>query len=139
MIVLRLLLIALLLGAAPQSAVAQSAEDCGRQGGTTPEIAACFRRIYDKADAEMNALYGRLRDSLADAGERTMLQAAQRAWEDYRDKECEFETAGTRLGTIHPIVVMDCLTEKTAAHTTELQRQLDCGDGDTGCLHERRQ
>lgn len=134
------LLIALLLGGASQSksAVAETAEDCGRQGGTTPEIAACFRRIYEQADAESNALFRKLRDSLADAGEVAMLQAAEQAWTEYRDKECEFETAGTRLGTIHPIVVMACLTEKTKTHIGELQRQLDCGDGDTGCLHERR-
>ncbi len=124
--------------AAGGAAADDAGEHCGERG-TTRDIALCFQQVYEKADAELNALYRRLDDSLADASERALLQAAERAWIQYRDKSCEFETAGTRLGTIHPIVVSACLTEKAKVHIEELKRQLDCGDGDTGCLHERRQ
>ena len=128
----------LLCIAAGGAAAEDAGERCGERG-TTRDIARCFQQVYEKGDAERDALYRRLGDSLADGGERAMLQAAERAWDQYRDKACEFETAGTRQGTIHPIVVATCLTEKTKAHIEELKRQLDCGDGDTGCLHERRQ
>jgi uncharacterized protein YecT (DUF1311 family) len=128
-----------LLGAATAPrVVAETPEDCGPDG-TTSERAACFNRIYERTDAALDALYRRLSDALADPGERALLQEAERAWSQYRDKQCDFETAGTRAGTIHPIVVLDCLAEKTKAHTEELQRQLNCPDGDTGCLHDLRQ
>jgi uncharacterized protein YecT (DUF1311 family) len=137
---LAFVLVAVALGAAASTAAAaETAEDCSQIEGTTHDRDSCFRRVYEKTDAAMTALYRQLLDSLADAGERSLLQDAEQAWERYRDKQCDFETAGTRAGTIHPIVVSDCLTEKTKAHIEELRRQLDCGDGDTGCLHERRQ
>ena len=120
-------------------AVAETSQDCSQLDGTTSDRVQCFERVYEAADAEQEALYRKLLDSLIDPGERTLLETAQRAWIQYRERECEFETAGTRLGTIHPIVVRDCLTEKTKAHIAELRRQLDCPSGDTGCLHQQRQ
>jgi uncharacterized protein YecT (DUF1311 family) len=91
--------------------------------------------VYQRADAELNAVYGELIAKLADAKEQTLLQEAERAWILYRDTECAFETAGTREGTIHPIEVSHCLTAKTRAHTAELHEQRHCPDGDPTCMH----
>lgn len=129
---------AALLGAAVfwHSTAVKAAEDCANVTSTTRDIDQCFYRLYQQADAELNALYRELTAKLADASENALLQEAERAWILYRDKECAFETAGTRQGTIHPIEVSDCLTAKTRAHTLELRNQLHCSDGDPSCMHE---
>lgn len=124
-----------LLGIMLLGHAAAADDDCSSVTGTTRDIDLCFYRIYQRADAELTALYGELTAKLADASERALLQEAERAWVPYRDKECEFETAGTRQGTIHPIEVSHCLTAKTRAHIAELQSQLHCPDGDPTCMH----
>jgi uncharacterized protein YecT (DUF1311 family) len=118
-------------------ASAQTAEDCGNQPGTstTRDIDQCYHRVYQQADAELNTVYRQLTGKLSDPSERQLLQEAEPAWIQYRDKQCAFETAGTRDGTIHPIELSVCLTEKTRAHIEELQRQLNCPDGDPTCVH----
>ena len=120
-----------------RTACAQAAEDCGNLPGTstTRDLDQCYDRIYRRADAALNTVYRQLADKLSDPSERELLRGAEEAWVQYRDKECAFETAGTRDGTIHPIEVSICLTEKTQAHVEELRHQLNCPDGDPTCLH----
>jgi uncharacterized protein YecT (DUF1311 family) len=120
-----------------RAASAQTAEDCGNLPGTstTRDLDQCYNRIYRQADAALNTVYRQLTDKLSDPSERELLQQAEQAWLQYRDKQCAFETAGTRDGTIHPIEVSICLTAKTQAHVEELQHQLNCPDGDPTCLH----
>ena len=119
---------------AAAGAAAQPAQDCSK-GTTTRELDECYAAEYRSADTALNKVYGQLVAKLSDPGEKTLLQAAEQAWIAYRDKECAFETAGTRTGTIHPIEVSICLTGKTRSHSAELQKQLDCPEGDTTCLH----
>ena len=114
---------------------AAAADDCSNVTGTTRDIDLCFYRLYQRADGELNALYRELTAKLAEASERALLQEAEQAWIRYRDTECAFETAGTRQGTIHPIEVSHCLTEKTRTHIAELRNQLHCPDGDPTCMH----
>jgi uncharacterized protein YecT (DUF1311 family) len=118
-------------------ASAQTAENCGNLSGTstTRDLDQCYHAVYQRADAELNTVYRQLTDRLSDPSERDLLRDAEQAWVQYRDKECAFETAGTREGTIHPIEVSVCLTEKTRAHIEELQHQLNCPDGDPTCMH----
>ncbi|MBV9153990.1 MAG: DUF1311 domain-containing protein [Alphaproteobacteria bacterium] len=122
-------------------ASAQTAEDCGNLPGTstTHDLDLCYDRVYQRADAELNTVYRQLTDRLADPSERELLQQAEEAWVQYRDKECAFETAGTREGTIHPIEVSICLTAKTQAHIEELKQQLDCPEGDPTCMHHKKE
>ena len=64
-----------------------------------------------------------------------MLQDAERVWREFRDRECAFETADTEAGTIHPMEVMICLEAMTRQRIRDLQRQLDCEEGDLTCVH----
>ena len=118
--------------AAPGQTPAPAASECN--GSTTREQDQCFAAQYKQADAALNQVYQQLMAKL-DPDDETLLRAAEQAWIAFRDKECAFETSGTRNGTIHPIVVSICLTEKTQAHLAELQKQLNCPEGDTGCGH----
>jgi uncharacterized protein YecT (DUF1311 family) len=133
-----LLVLAATLREAP-SASAQTAEDCGNLPGTstTHDLDQCYHRAYQGVDTELKTAFRQLTDRLADPNERELLQQAEQAWIQYRDKECAFETAGTRNGTIHPIEISICLTAKTQAHIEELRQQLNCPDGDPTCMHRR--
>jgi uncharacterized protein YecT (DUF1311 family) len=116
--------------------MAQKPENCAGKGNTI-ELDECYGREYKRADAALNQLYQELMKKLSDASERALLRSAEEAWVSFRDKECEFETAGTSDGTIHPIEVSVCLTDKTNARIKELQAQLNCPEGDLTCVHAR--
>jgi uncharacterized protein YecT (DUF1311 family) len=118
---------------ASRLAFAQAGKDCSQ--ATMRELGECYYRSYQRADAELNKVYRRLTDRLADPSERELLQQAEQAWAQYRDKQCAFETAGARVVPIHPVAVSTCLWEKTRAHIEELQHQLNCPEGDPTCVH----
>ena len=102
------------------------------------ELNRCFDRVYRRADAELNAVYRHLAGNLGNDAEGKvyvdLLQAAERAWVAFRDQECEFETAVTRGGSIHPMEVSICLARLTRERSKELQRQLSCPEGDLSCV-----
>lgn len=106
------------------------AGDCGN-AVAQPELNACALREYEKADAELNRLYKRLETKLGgpDAG----LTAAERAWIDYRDKECDFETEADAGGSIRPMEVGQCMAAKTEARIAELRKLLKCREDAARC------
>ena len=85
-----------------------------------------------KADERLNAAYNKLRARISDAGKKS-LQTAQQSWLRFRDQECEFETMGTVGGSIHSMVVAQCLTRLTDQRIKDLEAQLNCKEGDVSC------
>lgn len=97
----------------------------------------CAGRDYETADAALNAVYKRLSEKLS-ADDKTKLAVAERAWIKRRDKECDEETAESVGGSIHPMEVSACLTEKTKARTGDLKAAAaGCKDGDKACLRAK--
>jgi uncharacterized protein YecT (DUF1311 family) len=86
----------------------------------------CAEAEYQAADARLNAAYGTLMAALNDAGFRAKLKASQRAWIEFRDRECTYETADNEGGSIHPMVYAGCLARLTRQRTMELQAKLAC-------------
>ena len=85
-----------------------------------------------KSDAQLNAVYNKLRAKVSDAGKKN-LQTAQQSWLRFRDQECEFETMGTVGGSIHSMIVAICLTRLTDQRIKDLEAQLNCKEGDLSC------
>jgi uncharacterized protein YecT (DUF1311 family) len=100
---------------------------------TQTDMSACAASEYRKDDTAMNQIYQQLLAKLA-AQQKSLLVDAERAWIAYRDGQCAFETSGSVGGSIHPMIVSDCLDEKTKVHTAELTRQLNCQEGDPSCV-----
>lgn len=123
--------ITLALAAAP--AHAEASLDC-KNAETQGAMNMCARIAYEKADAAMNDTYRRLMAKLGES-DKALLREAERAWIGYRDKACAFESSGTEGGSIPPMIVSQCLTAKTEAHTQDLKAQLDCAEGDLACSH----
>ncbi len=99
---------------------------------TQMEINICEGKIFDQADAALNAAYAKL-TAKAGAEGKAKLVEAQRNWIKYRDAQCAFETLGSSRGSIHGMEVAICMAELTKAQTKRLQAQLDCPEGDPSC------
>jgi uncharacterized protein YecT (DUF1311 family) len=104
------------------TAVAQSQMELNAQAGSA----------LQKSDAQLNAVYNKLRAKISDAGKKS-LQTAQQSWLRFRDQECEFETMGTVGGSIHSMIVAICLTRLTDQRIKDLEAQLNCKEGDLSC------
>jgi uncharacterized protein YecT (DUF1311 family) len=92
----------------------------------------CAGQDFAQADAGLNSNYQALMAKITPSGQAS-LRIAQRAWMDYRDKECAFETAGSADGSVHPMVETECRTALTRQQTARLKAQLDCQEGDLSC------
>lgn len=78
---------------------------------------ACAYQRWQKADRELNALYGKLmKQSDADK-----LQAAQRAWLQYRDLECAYEGADAEGGSLQPQEIADCKNRLTRQRVADFR------------------
>ena len=104
------------------TAMAQSQMEMSAQAGSA----------LQKSDAQLNAVYNKLRAKISDAGKKS-LQTAQQSWLRFRDQECEFETMGTVGGSIHSMIVAICLTRLTDQRIKDLEVQLNCEEGDLSC------
>jgi uncharacterized protein YecT (DUF1311 family) len=89
---------------------------------------------FQKADRQLNAVYTKLTAKLSPETKKS-LQAAQLTWIRFRDQECDFETMGTVGGSIHGMMVVGCRTRLTEQRTRDLERQLNCQEGDLSCVH----
>jgi uncharacterized protein YecT (DUF1311 family) len=85
-----------------------------------------------KSDQQPNAAYNKLRAKISNAGKKS-LQTAQQSWLRFRDQECEFETSGTVGGSIHGMMVAICQTRLTDQRVKDLERLLNCQEGDLSC------
>jgi uncharacterized protein YecT (DUF1311 family) len=104
------------------SAVAQSQMELNNQAGEG----------LRKSDDRLNAAYRQLQAKISDAG-KAKLQAAQQSWLRFRDEECAFETSGTVGGSIHGMMVAICQTRLTDQRVKDLERLLNCQEGDLSC------
>lgn len=104
--------------------------DCDNASSTV-EMNYCGEQDYNKSDAELNTLYRSILDGLDEQenanGEsvdkwRGALKAAQRAWIDFKEKDCGeligYEWGG---GTGAGPAMYGCLIQKTKTRIQELK------------------
>ena len=127
----RTVLLACVIGtAAIPSARAGDCDAERTQGG----LNMCAGRVFETADAELNAAYRQLVARLAGQPDiRKLLAAAQRSWIAFRDTECAFRSSGVQGGSAHPMVESMCLTGLTKARIQDLRGYLTCREGDLSC------
>ena len=110
-----------------------SGQDCVAETSQTG-MNLCAQQAYEATDGELNAAYRQIDQRMADDPDgRKRLVAAQRAWIAFRDAECAFSTAPAEEGSIHPMLVADCLATLTQARLEQFEIYLDCEEGDLGC------
>ncbi|WP_408608265.1 lysozyme inhibitor LprI family protein [Caballeronia insecticola] len=84
------------------------------------------------ADDKLNATYRALLSKISKDGAEK-LRTAQRAWITWRNAQCEFDTMGTRDGSINTTVYLMCVEDLIRAQTKHLDAQLHCKEGDLSC------
>jgi uncharacterized protein YecT (DUF1311 family) len=116
------------------SSSAAFAQECDRSDESQAGMNICANEDYKAADAKLNKTYSEIMKRLSDdADGRKLLQAAQRAWIAFRDAECNFSTADSQGGSIHPMLESGCLQGLTEARTEQLGSYLNCEEGDMSC------
>jgi uncharacterized protein YecT (DUF1311 family) len=109
------------------------AADCAN-AGIQVDMNSCAENAFDATDAKLNALYKQIEARLKDdATARALLATTQRAWIGFRDAECAFSSAQTVNGSIHPMIVADCLDRLTQTRIKDFDAYLHCEEGDLGC------
>lgn len=95
----------------------------------------CAGVEYDEADKTLNVLWPKIvaeakrrdadsADYIKDLGVPTNLEtlrAAQRAWIEFRDRQCELESYEMLGGTAQPMVGLGCQAAMTRARTEDLK------------------
>jgi uncharacterized protein YecT (DUF1311 family) len=112
-----------LLGAGAHAAKSSaSGADCDGADLAQVDMTACAYQAFQAQDRELNALYGRLVRQ-EDAASLRQLQAAQRAWLQFRDLECAYETPDAG-GSLAPMETASCQAELTKERILDLKRSL---------------
>jgi hypothetical protein len=69
----------------------------------------------------------------AAAPQRDLLKKAQLAWIALRDADCAFVGSGTEGGSVQPMIINQCMTEKTVEREAYLASMMQCEEGDLSC------
>ena len=102
---------------------------------TQADMTYCAGWQYKKEDAAMSDVYSRLRTYYAKIpAAKAGLLKAQRAWLAFRDAECGLQAAGEAGGSAQPMIYNQCLAGLTQLRTEQLQKRLDCQEGDLTCI-----
>ncbi len=102
---------------------------------TQKDMTYCAGWQFKKDDACLNDVYSRLKTNYAEIPKaKTALTKAQRAWVAFRDAECTLEAVGEEGGTAQPMVFNQCLSRLTTLRVEQLQKRLDCQEGDFTCI-----
>ncbi|QGZ65931.1 lysozyme inhibitor LprI family protein [Paraburkholderia acidisoli] len=115
------------------SAPAWSAQsDCMTTATTQQAMNACAGQKLKASDQQLNTTYNALLAKTSKPGGE-QLRKAQRAWVAWRDAQCQFDTLGTRQGSVNPMVYTLCVNDLTQQQTKHLAAQLHCEEGDLSC------
>ena len=120
-----------LAGAALLLSASALADECDK-ATTQTELSACAAEQYQAADKKLNQTY-QAAIKRAAAPQRDLLKQAQQAWIALRDADCKLMGSGTEGGTIQPMIINQCLTEKTAEREAFLASLMQCEEGNLSC------
>ncbi|RAU38789.1 lysozyme inhibitor LprI family protein [Enterobacter sp. RIT418] len=107
------------------------ANECDK-ATTQLELNTCSAQQYQAADKKLNQTY-QAAIARAAAPQRDLLKKAQQAWITLRDADCAFIGSGTEGGSVQPMIMNQCLAEKTVEREAFLASLMQCEEGDLSC------
>ncbi|KVJ37277.1 lysozyme inhibitor LprI family protein [Enterobacter cloacae] len=120
-----------LAGAALLLSASALADECDN-ATTQLELNTCSAQQYQAADKKLNQTYQSAIKRAA-ALQRDLLKKAQQAWIALRDADCNFIGSGTEGGSVQPMIISQCLTEKTVEREAFLASLMQCEEGNLSC------
>lgn len=120
-----------LAGAALLLSASALADECDK-ATTQLELNTCSAQQYQAADKKLNQTYQSAIKRAA-APQRDLLKKAQQAWIALRDADCNFIGSGTEGGSVQPMIISQCLTEKTVEREAFLASLMQCEEGNLSC------
>lgn len=79
---------------------------------------------YQKVDKELNKVYKQLTSKL-EPHQKKLLVESQRQWIKFRDADCDFVASEFEGGSVQPLVINECMTERTKTRIKELKEMLN--------------
>ncbi|MFO3903677.1 lysozyme inhibitor LprI family protein [Enterobacter hormaechei] len=122
---------AFIAGAALLLSASALADECAN-ASTQTEMNTCAAQQYQAADKTLNQTYQTALKRAA-APQRDLLKKAQQAWIALRDADCALIGSGTEGGSVQPMIVNQCLAEKTNEREAWLASMMQCEEGDLSC------
>jgi uncharacterized protein YecT (DUF1311 family) len=99
---------------------------------TQTDMNQCASIDLDKETKKLNKTYDAFRAKLNPA-QKQKLKKVQLAWIKFKDLACQLEASGVYGGSAYPMVMANCLIEKTRQRNKELEALGACREGDLGC------
>ena len=121
----------IIAGAALLLSASALADECDK-ATTQLELNTCSAQQYQAADKKLNQTY-QAAIKRAAAPQRDLLKKAQQAWIALRDADCNFIGSGTEGGSVQPMIMSQCLTEKTVEREAFLASLMQCEEGNLSC------
>ncbi|ELY3083070.1 MULTISPECIES: lysozyme inhibitor LprI family protein [Klebsiella] len=107
------------------------ADDCSN-ANTQTEMNQCAAAQYQAADKKLNETWQQALKR-ASGQQLELLKKAQQAWISLRDADCAFLASGAEGGSMQPMLISQCMTDKSVEREAFLASLLQCEDGDQNC------
>lgn len=121
----------LIAAAALLASGAAWADDCSN-ANTQTEMNQCAAAQYQAADKKLNETWQQALKR-ASGQQKELLKKAQQAWISLRDADCAFLASGAEGGSMQPMLISQCMTDKSVEREAFLASLLQCEDGDQNC------
>ena len=121
----------LIAAAALLASGAAWADDCTK-ANTQTEMNQCAAAQYQAADKKLNETWQQALKR-ASGQQQELLKKAQQAWISLRDADCAFLASGAEGGSMQPMLISQCMTDKSVEREAFLASLLQCEDGDQNC------
>ncbi|MDK9607357.1 lysozyme inhibitor LprI family protein [Lelliottia wanjuensis] len=121
----------LIAGAVLLFSASALADECA-SATTQTDLNTCTAQQYQAADKKLNQTYQAAMKRAA-APQRELLKKAQQAWIALRDADCAFAGSGSEGGSVQPMIINQCMTEKTVEREAFLASLMQCEEGDLSC------
>ncbi|HDS6684425.1 TPA: DUF1311 domain-containing protein [Klebsiella aerogenes] len=121
----------LIAAAALLASGAAWADDCSN-ANTQTEMNQCAAAQYQAADKKLNETRQQALKR-ASGQQQELLKKAQQAWISLRDADCAFLASGAEGGSMQPMLISQCMTDKSVEREAFLASLLQCEDGDQNC------
>ncbi|MFK3707401.1 lysozyme inhibitor LprI family protein [Klebsiella sp. NPDC088457] len=107
------------------------ADECANASNQA-EMNQCAAAQYQAADKKLNQTY---QEALkrAPGKQLELLRKAQHTWIALRDADCAFLASAAEGGSVQPMLIAQCMADKTVERESFLASLLQCEDGDQSC------